>query len=211
MKSMDNASTQDLRFNLQRFADGDAGASADTGSTVDANKDTSASTQDASKESTADKEADVQRRIDDALAAAKDKWQKEYDAKIKKDRAEAERLAKLSEDERRKVELDNRQRELDAREQELHDKDLKLELVGVLSKRGIPVEFADYLMDEDSTKTLARVTTFEKAFKKAVEAGVNERLKGKPPKIGGNINQAGQRSHVRNGFFDAIYKNQAKR
>ena len=208
---MDNASTQDTRFNLQRFADGDAGASADTTAPkVDADSSAS-SKQDAGKESTADKEADVQRRIDDALAAAKDKWQKEYDAKVKRDRAEAERLAKLSEDERRKVELDNRQKELDAREQELHDKDLKLELVGVLSKRGIPVEFADYLMDEDSTKTLARVTTFEKAFKKAVEAGVNERLKGKAPKIGGNINQASTVSHVRNGFFDAIYKNQAKR
>ena len=48
------------------------------------------------------------------------------------------------------------------------------------------------------------------SFKKAIENGVNEKLKGKAPKAG--TQKAGAASaSVKNGFFDAIYKNQVKR
>ncbi len=47
-------------------------------------------------------------------------------------------------------------------------------------------------------------------FGPAIENGVNEKLKGKAPKAG--TPKAGATgTPVKNGFFDAIYKNQVKR
>lgn len=207
METQDNT----LHFNLQRFADtGEASGSGE--------QDTTAKTE-VKEGGAADKPADtgkqndeaaIQKRIDDALAAAKSKWEKDYKRKAEAAKKEAERLSKLSDDERAKAELENSRKELEAKEQELKKKELKLEMVKVLSDRHIPVDFMDYLIAEDSESTMSRITTFEKAFKKAIEAGVNEKLKGKAPKAG--TPKAGATgTPVKNGFFDAIYKNQVKR
>ena len=196
-------------FDLQRFADGgDAGGDGGTGDSV---------ADDESKPKSdppENKPDDTQTKIDAAVAArladAKAKWEKEYQKKAAAEKKEAERLSKLSEDERKAAELENSRKELEAKEAELKKKELKLEMVKVLAERSIPVQFMDYLIAEDSESTLSRITTFEKEFKKAVEDGVNEKLKGKAPAAGGtrtNTDGAG----VSNGFFDAIYKNQVKR
>ena len=198
-------------FDLQRFADGDAGAG-DAGATGDnsAGADGAAGDNKPKADPPQDKPEDVQAKIDAALAAAKTKWEKEDQKKAAAEKKEAERLSKLSEDERKAAELENSRKELEAKEAELKKKELKLEMVKVLAERSIPVQFMDYLIAEDSESTLSRITTFEKEFKKAVEDGVNEKLKGKAPAAGGTRtgeNGAG----VTNGFFDAIYKNQVKR
>ena len=194
-------------FDLQRFADGDtgagdAGAAGENSVEVDGDKPKGTPPQ--------DKFEDVQAKIDAALTAAKAKWEKDYQKKAAAEKKEAERLSKLSEDERKAAELENSRKELEAKEAELKKKELRLEMVKVLADRKIPVQFMDYLIAEDSESTLSRITTFEKEFKKAVEDGVNEKLKGKAPAAGGTRtgeNGAG----VTNGFFDAIYKNQVKR
>ena len=198
-------------FDLQRFADGDAAAGY-AGATGDssAGADGAAGDNKPKADPPQDKPDDVQTKIDAALAAAKAKWEKEYQKKAAAEKKEAERLSKLSEDERKAAEIENSRKELEAKEAELKKKELKLEMVKVLAERSIPVQFMDYLIAEDSESTLSRITTFEKEFKKAVEDGVNEKLKGKAPAAGGtrtNTDGAG----VNNGFFDAIYKNQVKR
>ena len=194
-------------FDLQRFADGDAGAG-DAGAAGDnsAGADGAAGDNKPKADPPQDKPEDVQAKIDAALAAAKAKWEKEYQKKAAAEKKEAERLSKLSEDERKAAELENSRKELEAKEAELKKKELKLEMVKVLADRKIPVQFMDYLIAEDNESTLSRITAFEKEFKKAVEAGVNEKLKGKAPTAG-----ASGAAGVTNGFFDAIYKNQVKR
>ena len=87
-------------------------------------------------------------------------------------------------------------------------------LAQMLADRKIPVQFMDYLIAEDNESTLSRITAFEKEFKKAVEVGVNEKLKGKAPTAGasaGGTAGASGGAGVTNSFFDAIYKNQVKR
>lgn len=201
----------DFEFDLQLFADSSDGPQ-DSG-TGDEGKTTPVDNKpaDDGSDSENDKknELEIQRKIEEAVAKAKVKWEKDYQKKAEAAKKEAERLAKLSDDERAKAELESSRKELEAKEQELKKKELKLEMVKVLSDRKIPVEFMDYLIDADSESTLKRITTFEKAYKKAIEAGVNEKLKGKAPKAGNA--GAGSGVQVKNGFFDAIYKNQAKR
>nr|DAN69790.1 MAG TPA: Major capsid protein [Caudoviricetes sp.] len=190
-------------FDLQRFGD-DAGDSAGADNASDNKPKTDPAD---------DKQDDTQAKIDAAvtarLADEKAKWEKEYQKKAAADKKEAERLAKLSEDERRAAELEARNKELEEKDREIRRKELKLETVKVLADRSLPVAFADYLIAEDSESTLKRITAFEKEYKKAVEAGVNEKLKGKAPAASGG--GAGDSAGVENGFFKAIYDNQAKR
>ncbi|MBQ2011138.1 MAG: DUF4355 domain-containing protein, partial [Selenomonadaceae bacterium] len=93
-------------------------------------------------------------------------------------------------------------------------KELKLEMNKVLSERSIPLQFMDYLIDEDSESTLQRITEFEKEFKKAVKAAVDEKLKGKAPAAGGTAAGSGSDGGSRkakSAFFEAIYKNQTRK
>lgn len=202
--------SKDFLFDLQLFADGGA-----TNESNDTNTASDGETADNVKSKGTDgknfTEDDIQKRINDELAKAKVKWEKDYNKKAEKARKERERLSKLSDDERAKAELENSRKELEAKEAELTRKELKLEMVKVLSERNLPVEFMDYLVDADSESTLKRITTFEKAYKKAVEAGVNEKLKGKAPKAGGHATAGARNAGAKNGFFDAIYKNQVQR
>lgn len=202
----------EFKFDLQRFADGgtEGGADDTTGGTEGdkGGKGTPDATETKTKE---EQEADVQKRIDDAVNQAKARWEKEYQKKADKAKKEAERLSKLSETERAKEEQEAIKKELEAKEKELNRKELKLEMVKVLSDRKIPVEFMDYLIADDNESTMDRIKTFDKQFKKAVEAAVNEKLKGKAPKAGGTGVGGNGGGSAKNSFFEAIYKNQAKR
>lgn len=213
MNKVDNLPQPGFLFDLQRFADGGDGAG-DTGApsdNADNNADNADSSADDAGKDSKEQEAATQARIDAAVAAAQKKWEKNYQKKADAAKKEAERLSKLSEDERAKEELEASRKELEAKEQELTRKELKLEMVKVLAKRNIPVQFMDYLIAEDNETTLKRITDFEKEFKKSIEAGVNEKLKGKVPQAGGSTLGGKDQAGVKNGFFDAIYKNQSRR
>lgn len=200
---------EQFKFDLQRFAESSTESdTVDTAGTLDGDKDNKAAQETAVKE---EQEADVQKRIDDALTQAKARWEKEYQKKADKAKKEAERLSKLSDAERAKEEQEAIKKELEAKEKELNRKELKLEMVKVLSDRKIPVEFMDYLIADDNESTMDRIKTFDKQFKKAVEAAVNEKLKGKAPKAGGTGAGGASNGASKNGFFEAIYKNQARR
>ena len=200
-------------FDLQRFADG-GGDGGDAGAAGGDNDDDAGAVggdNDGGDGADPNDDAAVQARIDAAVTAAQKKWEKSYQKKAAAAKKEADRISKLSEDERAKEELEANRKELEAKEQELTRKELKLEMVKVLAKRNIPVQFMDYLIADDNESTLKRITDFEKEYKKAVEAGVNEKLKGKAPQAGGSTLGGKGGAGVKNGFFEAIYKNQARR
>lgn len=203
-------------FDLQLFADGDdgagkGGAAGDNGDKTDP-KDNPADKNDGEKDKAA-QEAALQTKIEEAVSKAQKRWEKEYQKKLEAEKKEKERLSKLSEEERKQAEAEKREKELADKEADLKRKELKLEMVKVLAERDIPVQFMDYLVAEDNQSTLNRITEFEKAYKKAIEDAVNEKLKGKAPAAGsqptGDQRQSAGVSKA--GFFDAIYKNQSKR
>lgn len=123
METQDNT----LHFNLQRFADTGEAGSADEQDTTPENgvKNIGATGKPVDTDKQTD-EAAIQKRIDDALAAAKSKWEKDYKRKAEAAKKEAERLSKLSDDERAKAELENSRKELEAKEQELKKKNSSL-------------------------------------------------------------------------------------
>lgn len=122
-------------------------------------------------------EKKLQSEADRRVTQAKSKWEKEYQEKVKYERREAERLAKLSEDERQR-ELDERYKnELSKREKELLVKEMKLAAVDILTEKRLPVKFSDILIGETAEETQEKIKNFETAFRDEVERAVNDRLK----------------------------------
>ena len=109
---------------------------------------------------------------------------KDAQARIDKAVTEAQKLAKMSADERAEHERQELQKALAQREAEITKRELRAEAKSQLSDKGLPVELAEVLPYTDADTTNAALAAVEKVFRQAVEKGVNERLKGNPPKVG---------------------------
>ena len=108
---------------------------------------------------------------------------KDAQARIDKAVTEAQKLAKMSADERAEHERQELQKKLAEREAEITKRELRAEAKSQLSDKGLPVELAEVLPYTDADTTNAALAAIEKVFRQAVEKGVNERLKGNAPKV----------------------------
>jgi len=108
---------------------------------------------------------------------------KDAQARIDKAVTEAQKLAKMSADERAEHERQELQKKLAEREAEITKRELRAEAKSQLSDKGLPVELAEVLPYTDADTTNAALAAVEKVFRQAVEKGVTERLKGNAPKV----------------------------
>lgn len=104
-------------------------------------------------------------------------------ARIDKAVTEAQKLAKMSADERAEHERQELQKKLSEREAEITKRELRAEAKSQLSDKGLPVELAEVLPYTDADTTNAALAAVERVFRAAVEKGVTERLKGNAPKV----------------------------
>ena len=112
---------------------------------------------------------DVQSKIDEALKAARKKWDAELETRLSEAISESERLAKLNADER--AEADEREK-------------LEFETGKSLMDKGLSPQFASFLAQDNAETTKANIDAFEKAFNEEVQAAVVDKLKGTVPKAG---------------------------
>ncbi|MEZ2715419.1 DUF4355 domain-containing protein [Niallia circulans] len=129
-------------------------------------------------------QSESDKRVTDALKTAQAKWEADYKQKLESEKAEAEKLAKMTAAEKEQALLDKQKKEIEDRERAIQQKELKLETINILNEKKLPITFADLLLAEDADKTKGNVDTFEKAFREAVDAAVTERLKGNTPGSG---------------------------
>ena len=122
---------------------------------------------------------DLDAIIDKRLARER----KEAETRIKEAVTEAQKLAKMSADERLEHERAERDKALKDRESEITKRELRAEAKSQLSDKGMPVELAEVLPYTDAETTNQALEAVEKVFRAAVEKGVTERLKGNPPKV----------------------------
>lgn len=121
----------------------------------------------------------VQEAVNTAVKDAQEKWKALTDDKL----SEAERLAKMTEAEKKEYLQDKKEKDLAAREAEVTKKELMAEAKNTLASDGLPQELAEVLDYTDADTCKKSMDTVKKAFQKAVEAAVEEKLKGgKPPK-----------------------------
>lgn len=130
-------------------------------------------------------QSETDKRVQQALKTAQDKWQKDYEAKVEAEKDEAARLAKMTTEERAKAEAEKEREKFERERKQYQREKLEFETGKQLADRKLSPKFASFLAQNDAETTKANLDAFEQAFSEAVQAGINEKLKGSPPKTGG--------------------------
>ena len=110
-------------------------------------------------------------------------------AKQEKAAKEAERLSKMSEDERLKAELEIERKKIAEERAELNRTKLLQQTQIELSNREIPREFAEWIVADDAESTLERINSLKKLWDNALDNGLNVKLAGRAPKIQSDDNK----------------------
>ena len=123
-------------------------------------------------------QAEFDRRLNKAtntaVSNAQERWQMITDEKV----SEAEKLAKMTKDERDKYKMQKRIKDLEAREREITKKELQATAKNALAEKELPLQLAELLDYTDAKSCNASIDALEKAFRSAVADAVDERLKG---------------------------------
>ena len=188
-------------MNLQLFAEGGDGAGADggngggsgegAGGEGGAGGDTPPSFDDFLKTGGNQAEFDrrVQKAVNTAVTKAQEKWQALADDKL----SEAEKLAKMTKEEKAQYMQQKREKELTDREAAITRKELMAEAKNTLASDGLPQELAEVLNYSDADTCKKSMEKVKEVFQRAVDTAVEEKLKGgKPPKkaSGGDAQKA---------------------
>lgn len=120
----------------------------------------------------------VQREADRRVSQALKKAQAKFEAK----QSEAEKLRAMDETQRKEYEFQQKLKDFEDQKREFAITQNKLEASKVLSERGLPVQFVDYIVAEDADTMMEAIKTFEKQWKAAVSDAVSHALakSGKP-------------------------------
>lgn len=132
----------------------------------------------------------IQARVDKEMASERKKTA-EYKKKL--DRLQQE---KLTDEELKKIELENKENEIAEREKAIADKENRLFAVKAIKEAGLDdgsdtaLSLVDFVMGTDETEITSKVKAFKELFDKAVTAEVNKRFKeaGYTPKKGETLN-----------------------
>ena len=132
-------------------------------------------------------QAEADRRVTKALQTAKEKWEQEQAVKIEQEKE----LAKLSEEEKAKKQLEMERQSLEKERLEFKKIKLELETTKILDERKLPTKFAKYLIADDNEQTLANINEFQESWQQAIQSEIESRLKGKTPHKNGDTGVAG--------------------
>ncbi|MFT4005888.1 MAG: DUF4355 domain-containing protein [Lacrimispora sp.] len=124
-----------------------------------------------------DYQAEFDRRVQKALGTAKEKWSALMDDKL----SEAEKLSKMNKEEKAEYLRQKQERELQGREAAITRRELMAEAKNTLAEKKLPAGLAEVLNYTDADSCSKSIVAVEKAFQEAVEAGIQERLKGGTP------------------------------
>ena len=122
---------------------------------------------------------DVDKIVQGRIAKERKSWQKE----LEDQKTEAEKLAGMTESQKKKYQEEKKLKNLDDREAAVTRRELTAKAKDTLADKGLPIEFADILNYKDAESCNSSIEVVEKVFQNAVEKAVEERIKGgKPPK-----------------------------
>lgn len=128
------------------------------------------------------KESDYQAQYDQRLASAieakRAEWEAKSQNKIDEALTEAEKLAKMTKEQKEKYEFDKQKQALDEREAEMNRRELKATGIDKLREDNLPVGLIEVLNLSDAESFNKSYETVKEIFKTELEAAVNEKLRG---------------------------------
>ena len=127
----------------------------------------------------------VNKAVETAVGKAREKWELLTNDKL----SEAEKLSKMTKEEKAQYLAQKHEKELADREASITKRELMAEAKNTLTEKKLPLGLAEVLNSTDAESCKSSMAAVEKAFQEAVEAAVEEKLKGgKPPKKAGDQN-----------------------
>ena len=125
----------------------------------------------------------VNKAVETAVGNAREKWELLTNDKL----SEAEKLSKMTKEEKAQYLAQKHEKELADREASITKRELMAEAKNTLTEKKLPLDLAEILNYTDAESCKSSMAAVEKAFQEAVEAAVEEKLKGgKPPKKAGD-------------------------
>ncbi|MGP1598961.1 DUF4355 domain-containing protein [Peptoanaerobacter stomatis] len=196
------------KLNLQLFAADDGGTG---GSVQGTNTDVSANTgqnDNAGNSKEGNAVDNAKTYSEDDIIKLKESWAKEqeegYQTKLKDEIAKAleeeKRLSKLSKDEKDAEEKQKLLSKIETLEKEKELNILKEKALNALSEQKLPNSFLSFVIGSDEKATMDNISAIKSAFDIAVQAQVEERLKGKTP----NISNASNGDNLQNEIEKAL-------
>lgn len=182
-----------MKLNLQLFTEGgDGGSDGDPGTGGDGG---SGAGGEDSKPITFASQAELDSAIDKhsakALATAKAKWEAEAQAKIEAAKTEAEKMANMTAEQQAEAKRQKEAEELASREADITRRELRAQSLEQLAEKELPKELIDVVVLTDAEACSKSIEAVEKAFRSAVEAGVNKRLAASATNLPGGSGGAG--------------------
>lgn len=124
------------------------------------------------------------------LAGLRSQWEKEMAEKLKEAKqagmSEAERLAKLTSEEKLQEQLKALQEENESLRKTDAKNKLEAEALKSLETEKLPSSFLQLVMADNADAVKSNISALKDAFASAVQEEVEHRLKGKPPAAGGS-------------------------
>lgn len=120
----------------------------------------------------------LQREADRRVTQALQKQEKKNAEKVR----EAEKLAKMNEQEKFQYELEQREKAILEKEKALALAENKNEASKILADKGLALALVDFVVAEDAETMNANISLLEKAFKQSVKLEVEKRLGSTTPK-----------------------------
>ncbi len=144
-------------------------------------------------------EAELSAEVDRRVQQAQKKWQADLEGRLKSERDEGARLAKLSADERAKEEQKKAQEAFEKERSQYMRERLEFETTKQLAELKLPVSFASLLAGADAEATKANIENFQKEWNAALQNEIESKLKGNAPKSGAATNEDSWVASLRQG------------
>jgi acyl-CoA reductase-like NAD-dependent aldehyde dehydrogenase len=143
-----------------------------------------AKSQDESKGESKDKvltQEQFNKSLSERLERQEKKLLSDFEKRLESAREEERKQAEMTAEEREKELQKKRELEMQSKETELAIRENKLEGIQALNEFKIPIDFVDFLVDEDKEVMQERVEAFIGKWKEGISEGIKNELKGETP------------------------------
>jgi len=127
----------------------------------------------------------IQIESDRRVTQALNRKEKELSKKL----TEAEKLAKMSEEDKYRYQLEQKEAELAAKEKEFTLRDNKIAAMKVLSEKEMSANLVDFIVHEDAEVMFENINKLEKYVKSIVASQIKSRLASTTPKVGTGLSK----------------------
>jgi len=131
-----------------------------------------------------DNQSEFDKRVAKALSTAQVKWEADKQTALANAKTEAEKLAKMSADQKAQYEREQLEQKLKTREADISKRELTATAKEALISKGLPIELHECLNYASAESCNTSIEAVSKAFGVAVGKAVDSRLRQNPPPAG---------------------------